>query len=98
HRDTQATGSFFSAPRQADDIVPYDPLTNLAQLTASLADAYDETGLHTGAIAQDQLAGMSFSQQVSGAFLETAGCLSFTPTARATRCRSRSSSTRCLST
>ena len=78
HRDTQATGSFFSAPRQADDIVPYDPITNLAQLTASLADAYDETGhLHTGALAQDQLAGMSFSQQVSGAFLETAGCLSF---------------------
>jgi hypothetical protein len=78
HRDTQATGSFFSAPRQADDIVPYDPITNLAQLTASLADAYDETGhLHTGAIAQDQLAGMSFSQQVSGAFLETTGCLSF---------------------
>jgi hypothetical protein len=78
HRDTQATGSFFSAPRQADDIVAYDPITNLAQLTSSLADAYDETGhLHTGALAQDQLAGMSFSQQVSGAFLETTGCLSF---------------------
>jgi hypothetical protein len=78
HRDTQATGSFFSAPRLADDVVPYDPTTNLAQLTASLADAYDAAGqLHTGAIAQDQLAGMSFSQQVSGAFLETTGCLSF---------------------
>lgn len=78
HRDTQSTGSFFSAPRQADDIVAYAPVTNLAQLAASLADAYDETGrLHTGAIAQDQLAGMSFSQQVPGAYLETTGCLSF---------------------
>lgn len=78
HRDTQSTGSFFSAPRQADDIVAYAPVTNLAQLTASLADAYDETGrLHTGAIAQDQLAGMSFSQQVPGAYLEATGCLSF---------------------
>ena len=78
HRDLQSTGSFFSAPRQADDVVIYDPTTNLAQLAASLADALDATGrLHTGAIAQDQLAGMSFSQQVSGAFLDTTGCLSF---------------------
>jgi hypothetical protein len=78
HRDTKATGAFYSAPRQADDIVPFAPTTNLAQLTASVADAFDATGsLHTGAIAQDQLAGMSFSQQVSGAFIETTGCLSF---------------------
>jgi len=78
HRDTQSTGSFFSAPRQADDIVHYEPTTNLAQLAASLADALDATeSLHTGAIAQDQLAGMSFSQKVSGGFLETTGCLSF---------------------
>jgi hypothetical protein len=78
HRDTQSTGPFFSAPRQADDIVEYDPTTNLAQLAASLADALDATEqLHTGAIAQDQLAGMLFAQQVSGAFLETTGCLSF---------------------
>jgi hypothetical protein len=78
HRDTQSTGPFFSAPRQADDIVTYEPTTNLAQLAASLADAFDATErLHTGAIAQDQLAGMSFSQQVSGAFLEATGCLSF---------------------
>ena len=78
HRDTHSTGPFFSAPRQADDIVTYQPTTNLAQLAASLADAFDATeGLHTGAIAQDQLAGISFSQQVSGAFLETTGCLSF---------------------
>jgi len=78
HRDTTSTGSFFSAPRQADDIVPYAPVTNLAQLTASLADAFDAAGrLHTGAISQDQLAGMSFAQQVSGGFLETTGCLSF---------------------
>ncbi len=78
HRDTKNNGPFFSAPRQADDVVPYAPVTNLAQLAASLADAFDATErLHTGAIAQDQLAGMSFSQQVSGAFLETTGCLSF---------------------
>jgi len=58
--------------------VPYEPVTNLAQLAASLADALDATAqLHTGAIAQDQLAGMSFSQHVSGAFLEVTGCLSF---------------------
>ena len=37
HRDTKSTGSFFSAPRQADDIVTYEPVTNLAQLTARLA-------------------------------------------------------------
>jgi hypothetical protein len=78
HRDTKGTGAFFSAPRQADDVVAFAPVTNLAQLTASLADAFDATGtLRTGAIAQDQLAGMSFSQQVAGAFLETTGCLSF---------------------
>jgi hypothetical protein len=78
HRDTKATGAFYGAPRQADDIVPFAPTTNLAQLAANLADAFDATEhLHTGAIAQDQLAGMSFSQQVSGAFLETTGCLSF---------------------
>jgi len=78
HRDTKSTGSFFSAPRQADDIVTYEPVTNLAQLAAGLADALDATGqLRTGAIAQDQLAGMSFAQHVSGAFLETTGCLSF---------------------
>jgi hypothetical protein len=78
HRDTKATGAFYGAPRQADDIVPFAPTTNLAQLAANLADAFDATDhLHTGAIAQDQLAGMSFSQQVSGAFLETTGCLSF---------------------
>ena len=78
HRDTTSTGSFFSAPRQADDIVPYQPVTNLAQLAASLADAFDATGhLRTSAIAQDQLAGMSFNRQVPGGFLETTGCLSF---------------------
>jgi hypothetical protein len=78
HRDTASGGSFFSAPRQADDVVEYDPTTNLAQLAASLADAYDATErLRTGAIAQDQLAGMSFSQQVPGGFLATTGCLSF---------------------
>jgi hypothetical protein len=78
HRDTKSTGAFYSAPRQADDVVPFAPKTNLAQLAASLADALDATEkLHTGAITQDQLAGMSFSQQVSGAFLATNGCLSF---------------------
>jgi hypothetical protein len=78
HRDTKSTGAFYSAPRQADDVVLFAPKTNLAQLAASLADALDATEkLHTGAIAQDQLAGMSFSQQVSGAYLETTGCLSF---------------------
>jgi len=48
HRDHRAPrlavdGSFFSAPRQADEIVPYEPATNLAQFAASLADAFDAT-------------------------------------------------------
>jgi len=43
HRDLQSTGSFFSAPRQADEIVPYEPATNLAQFAANLADAFDAT-------------------------------------------------------
>ena len=78
HRDTKSMGAFYSAPRQADNVVPYAPQSNLAQLAASLADALDATEkLHTGAIAQDQLAAMSFSLQVPGAFLETTGCLSF---------------------
>jgi hypothetical protein len=78
HRDTQGKGAFYSAPRMPDDIVTFAPTTNLAQLTASLADAFDATQhVHTGAITQDQVAGMSFSQQVPGAFLETTGCLSF---------------------
>jgi hypothetical protein len=78
HRDTSGKGAFYSAPRMSDDVVPFAPTTNVAQLTASLADAFDATErVRTGAITQDQLAGMSFSQQVSGAFLETNGCLSF---------------------
>lgn len=78
HRDTSGKGAFYSAPRMPDDVVPFAPTTNLAQLSASLADAFDATErVRTGAITQDQLAGMSFSQQVPGAFLETTGCLSF---------------------
>jgi hypothetical protein len=78
HRDTSGKGTFYSAPRMPDDVVPFEPTTNLAQLAASLADALDATErLHTGAITQDELAGMLFSQKVSGAFLGTTGCLSF---------------------
>jgi hypothetical protein len=78
HRDLSGKGAFYSAPRMPDDVVTFAPTTNLAQLTASLADAFDATErVRTGAITQDQLAGMSFSQQVSGAFLETTGCLSY---------------------
>lgn len=78
HRDTRSVGAFYGAPRLGDDVVPFAPVTNLAQLTASIADAFDATAtVHTGAIEQDQLAGMLFSQQVPGAFLETTGCLSF---------------------
>ncbi|MGD0852846.1 MAG: hypothetical protein ABSA07_05735 [Acidimicrobiales bacterium] len=78
HRDTQGKGAFYSAPRLPDDVVAFAPGTNLAQLAASLADAFDATQhVHTGAITQDQLAAMSFSQQVAGAFLETTGALSF---------------------
>ena len=79
HRDTQSTGAFYSAPRQADDIVP---LRTGHQSGASSRRASPTPSTRPGISvpersSSDQLAGMSFSQQVSGAFLATTGCLSF---------------------
>lgn len=72
------TISFLGAPRQADRQIEFEPTTNLAQLTASLADAFDASGkLVAGPIGQDQLAASSFGQTASGSYIALAGCLSF---------------------
>jgi hypothetical protein len=76
-RGTPTIG-FLGAPRMGDNQLEYHPTTNLAQLTASLADALDASGkVVTSPISQDQLAATSFSLTASGSYLPTAGCLSF---------------------
>jgi hypothetical protein len=70
--------SFYTPPRVGDDIIVFHPVTNLAQLSVTLADAMDAQGdVVTGPIAQDQLAGTLCSMQVAGSYLATTGCLSF---------------------
>jgi hypothetical protein len=72
------TFGLWGAPRQADNILTYEPTTNLAQLCASLADALDSSEkVTTGPIGQDQLAATSFSLTAAGSYLPTLGCLSF---------------------
>jgi hypothetical protein len=72
------TLGLWGAPRQADNILSFQPTTNLAQLCASLADALDSSGkVTTGPIGQDQLAATSFSQTAPGSYLSVLGCLSF---------------------
>jgi hypothetical protein len=72
------TFGLWGAPRQADNILTYEPTTNLAQLCASLADALDSSEkVTTGPIGQDQLAATSFSLTTAGSYLPTLGCLSF---------------------
>jgi hypothetical protein len=67
-----------SAPRQADNLVTYEPESNLAQLAATLADAMDATGnVRTDAIAHDQIPAMLFSLNLPGSYLPVTGCLSF---------------------
>lgn len=74
----KSTFAFYTPPRVGDDVIEFQPTTNLAQLAVILADALDEQGsVVTGPIAQDQLAGMLCSMQVAGTYLETTGCLSF---------------------
>lgn len=76
-RDNTHTG-FSRAPKLGSNQIAYEPDTNLAQLTASLADALDATStVVCGPITQDQLAATSFSLQVPGSYLATKGCLSF---------------------
>lgn len=71
----------FGAPIQGDNYVAYAPTTNLATLTASLADAMDHsTHVTTGPLGQDQLADIQFSLATSGSYLPTRGCLSFVAT------------------
>ncbi|MEO9181552.1 MAG: hypothetical protein ABI298_07890 [Acidimicrobiales bacterium] len=66
------------APRQGDNLVTYDPESNLAQLAVTLADAIDATGnLRTEAIAHDQIPAMLFSLSLRGSYLPVTGCLSF---------------------
>jgi hypothetical protein len=72
------TISFLGAPRQSDRQIEFEPTTNLAQLAASLADAFDASGkLVAGPIGQDQIAASSFGQTASGSYIPVAGCLSF---------------------
>jgi hypothetical protein len=72
-----ATIGMFGAPnRLGDNAVTYGPSTNLAQLAASVADAYDAAGFATTPLAQDQLPATSFSLTVPGSYLTTTGCLS----------------------
>jgi hypothetical protein len=67
-----------SSPRQADNLVTYEPESNLAQLAATLADAMDATGnVRTDAIAHDQIPAMLFSLSLPGSYLPVTGCLSF---------------------
>ena len=71
-----ATIGMFGAPnRLGDHVVAFDPATNLAQLAASVADAFDASGLTTTPLGQDQLAATSFSLSVAGSYLTTTGCL-----------------------
>jgi hypothetical protein len=75
------TFGLWGAPRQADNVLSYQPTTNLAQLCASLADALDSSGkVTTGPIGQDQLAATSFSLTAPGSYLSVLGCLSFVAT------------------
>lgn len=75
---SKSTIAFLGAPRQADHVIEFAPTTNLVQLAASLADAFDASdALVTGPIGQDQLAAASFGQTASGSYLPVAGCLSF---------------------
>src|SRR3984957_18385064 len=75
------TFGLWGAPRQADNILSYQPTTNLAQLCVSLADSLDASGaVTTGPIGQDQLSATSFSQTTPGSYLPVLGCLSFVAT------------------
>jgi hypothetical protein len=75
------TFGLWGAPRQADNVLTYQPTTNLAQLCASVADALDTSGkVATGPIGQDQLSATSFSQTTPGSYLDVLGCLSFVAT------------------
>jgi hypothetical protein len=75
------TFGLWGAPRQADNVLTYQPTTNLAQLCVSLADSLDASGaVTTGPIGQDQLSATSFSQTTPGSYLPVLGCLSFVAT------------------
>ncbi len=66
------------APRQADNLVTYEPESNLAQLAATIADALDATGrVRTEVIAHDQIPAMLFALSLPGSYLPVTGCLSF---------------------
>ena len=72
-----ATIGLFGAPnRLGDNVLSFEPVTNLAQLAANVADALDGAGLTTTPLGQDQLAATSFALAVSGSYMATTGCLS----------------------
>jgi hypothetical protein len=72
-----ATMGLFGAPnRLGDNVLTFDPATNIAQLAASVADALDASGRVTTPLGQDQLAATTFSLTIAGSYLATTGCLS----------------------
>jgi hypothetical protein len=75
--DTRVRGRY-NRPTLADNRIDFHPSSNLAQVTANVADALDTSGtVRTNPITQDQLAATMFSLTASGSYLATAGCLSF---------------------
>jgi hypothetical protein len=76
-RDATKIG-FRGAPKLGDNEVEFQPRSNLAQLSVTLADALDVSKcIVTSAIRQDQLAATCFSLSVSGSYVASTGCLSF---------------------
>jgi len=58
--------------------VEYAPTTNLAQLTVSVADALEASGLVAcSSIRQDQLVAASFDLVTPGSYVDSLGCLNF---------------------
>ncbi len=75
-RGSPTMGMFGAPHRLGDNAVTFAPTANLAQLAASVADAYDAAGFATTPLGQDQLAATAFSLSVPGSYVTTTGCLS----------------------
>jgi len=79
-RDAEMPGlrGLRGSPRLGDNQIDFRPRTNVAQLTALLADAIGgHENMVVGAISQDQLVASTFSLTTSGSYLDTTACLSF---------------------
>jgi hypothetical protein len=77
-RGAPSFGPFGAPSRLGNNEIEFRPTTNLAQLSASLADAFDATDkVVSSPIGQDQLVATTFSLAVPGSYVPSAGCLSF---------------------